>query len=132
MYVVLLIKVLIVGKQTVLKKASPLTCIVACPDPAPDPAPVPVSDPVPDPVPDPVLDPVLDPVPDPVPEPHCSQMSPSPPCDHRKEALLPPFWGWFEITNPPYVACIEMEQIGETFIPRKKIVVEEHTLINIL
>ena len=77
MYVVLLIKVLFVGKQTVLKKASPLTCIVACPVPVSDPAPDPVVDPVPDPVPDPVLDPV---------------------------------------------------PIGETFIPRKKIVVEGNTL----
>jgi hypothetical protein len=121
---------LIVGKPTVLKKASPLTHIVACPDPVPDHVPDPVLDPVPVPGPDPDI--AIKNEPEAINNqsdtgPYCSQMSPSPPCDHRK-ALLPPFWGWFEITNPPYVACIEMEQIGETFIPRKKIVVEGNTL----
>jgi hypothetical protein len=111
---------LIVGEPTVLKKASPLTQIVASPDPAPDPVPVPHPGTEIKNEPEGINNQSDT-------EPHCSQMSPSPPCDHSK-ALLPPFWGWFEITNPPYVACIEMEQIGETLIPRKKLVVEGNTL----
>jgi hypothetical protein len=60
-------------------------------------------------------------------EPPSSQMSSSPLFDHR-EALLPPFWGWFETTNPPYVACLENEQSGGIVIQRKRIVLEGNTL----